>query len=236
MSKPVSEASGSSATVVLAALTVHQGRLGTFVVRTLTGWGLPRSEFLGGSLDAVAARELATLAPESVATTSFLEQLRTYGVEGSATGSSLCVAYVALVADVGPTVLNATKSGPSVRVFDLDDLVGTGLLRAHEEQLLADAMERVRSKFEYTTVATSLVTDPFTVPELRRIYESVWGVPLHPANFRRKVLATNGFVQPFEADLPGRSKEGGPGPSKPELFSRGAASLLHPAMLRPESR
>jgi 8-oxo-dGTP diphosphatase len=58
------------------------------------------------------------------------------------------------------------------------------------------------------------------------VYEAVWGVTLHPANFRRKVLATEGFVV-------GVSEENNP--KGPDLYRRGVAAILHPAMLRPES-
>src|SRR5262249_40094609 len=61
---------------------------------------------------------------------------------------------------------------------------------------------------EYTSLATMFLDEPFTVADLRRIYESVWGVELHPANFRRKVLATPGSSpRPGTRDRPG---EGGP--------------------------
>jgi 8-oxo-dGTP diphosphatase len=105
------------------------------------------------------------------------------------------------------------------------------VLAFDHDVILGDAIERVRAKFEYTTVATSLVTEPFTVPELRRVYESVWGVNLHPANFRRKVLATPGFVVPSAPD-DGDEVESGERRG-PDLFRRGTAALLHPAMLRP---
>ncbi len=130
--------------------------------------------------------------------------------------------------------------GPEVADRATVDEAGGGLgstpdlhrvLAFDHEVILIDAIERVRAKFEYTTVATSLVTEPFTIPELRRVYESVWGVNLHPANFRRKVLATPGFVVPaavgLGAGLDGNERRG------PDLFTRGTAALLHPAMLRP---
>jgi 8-oxo-dGTP diphosphatase len=105
------------------------------------------------------------------------------------------------------------------------------VLAFDHDVILVDAIERVRAKFEYTTVATSLVTEPFTVPELRRVYESVWGVNLHPANFRRKVMATPGFVVPLASAI-GDGIDGGERRG-PDLFRRGTAALLHPAMLRP---
>jgi 8-oxo-dGTP diphosphatase len=212
----------------------------------------------GEDTDAVAERVLRTQAgPHSGRDTMFVEQLRTYSAPGRVPDSWVAsVAYVALVADLGLGV--GELSASDTRVFAVDDLgiaIGDGsgldsfspvrtlaaaaepidspnrVLAFDHDVILVDAIERVRAKFEYTTVATSLVTEPFTVPELRRVYESVWGVNLHPANFRRKVLATPGFVVPSTVGL-SESTDGGERRG-PDLFRRGTAALLHPAMLRP---
>ena len=211
-------------TVDVAVLTVRQGRLGVLVERADSsvaagGWVLPHAVVAVPALDDAAATVLQSAAGVAKARDAlFLEQLRTYG-DGAATGPSISVAYVALVGE--STLLPSTG-----RVFALDDLYETGVLVDCQNRVLDDAVERVRSKFEYTTVATTLVTEPFTIPELRRVYESVWSVTLHPANFRRKVLATPGFVVP-ENESDGTDRRG------PDLFRRGTAALLHPAMLRP---
>jgi 8-oxo-dGTP diphosphatase len=213
---------------------------------------------LGEDTEAVAERVLRTQAgAHSGRDTMFVEQLRTYSAPGRVPQRWVAsVAYVALIADVG---LSFGELGAvDTRVFAIDDLgctVGDGqgnqaspssdgampprtaggetaqVLAFDHDVILVDAIERVRAKLEYTTVATSLVTEPFTIPELRRVYESVWGVSLHPANFRRKVLATPGFVVSCAAgpvDGVDSSERRGP-----DLFRRGTAALLHPAMLRP---
>ena len=212
----------------------------------------------GEDTDAVAELVLRTQAgAHSGRETMFVEQLRTYSSPGRVPDRWVAsVAYVALVADLGLAV--GELGAADTRVFAVDDLgvtIGDGcgldasgsnrtsfavsepvdglnrVLAFDHDAILVDAIERVRSKFEYTTVATSLVTEPFTVPELRRVYESVWGVNLHPANFRRKVLATAGFVVPSVFG-PGHGLEVGERRG-PDLFRRGTAALLHPAMLRP---
>lgn len=209
--------------VDVAILTVRQGRLGVLVERLGSGvaagaWRLPRAHLGVGELDDVAARVLQSSAGVAKARDAvFVEQLRTYGVVSPTGEGAITVAYVALVAE-------SSLVPSSGRVFALDDLHETGVLADGQGRLLDDAVERVRAKFEYTTVATTLVTEPFTIPELRRVYESVWSVALHSANFRRKVLATPGFVVPDDADVGDRRG--------PDLFRRGTAALLHPAMLR----
>ncbi len=63
-------------------------------------------------------------------------------------------------------------------------------------QILADGVERARSKLEYTGLASAFCPREFTVAELRRVYEIVWGVDtLDPGNFHRKVLAIDGFLR-----------------------------------------
>lgn len=96
-------------------------------------------------------------------------------------------------------------------------------------QVLAAGVERARAKLEYSPVATAFCASEFTVADLRRVYEAVWGVPLDPRNFHRKTTGTPGFLVPV-----GRDSVPGPGGGRPAaLFRRGDAISLHPAMLRP---
>ena len=161
------EAAGSFAVSVdVAILTVRQGRLGVLVERVSSGvaagaWRLPRAQLGVGELDDVAAGLLQSSAGVAKARDAvFVEQLRTYAMVSPTGEGAITVAYVALVAE-------SSLAPSSGRVFALDDLYETGVLAHGQQRLLDDAVERVRAKFEYTTVATTLVTEPFTVPELR---------------------------------------------------------------------
>jgi 8-oxo-dGTP diphosphatase len=253
---PVVPGNSLELVVDVAVLTIRQGRLSVVATRREHGpqrgaWSLLSATLrFGEDTDAVAERVLQTQAgAHSGRDTMFVEQLRTYSAPGRVPDRWVAsVAYVALIADLGLSV--GELGAADTRVFAVDDLgvtIGDGaafdpapsasvpevsrVLAFDHDVILVDAIERVRAKFEYTTVATSLVTEPFTVPELRRVYESVWGVSLHPANFRRKVLATPGFVVPASIAL-----GEGIDPNErrgPDLFRRGTAALLHPAMLRP---
>ncbi|MGH3730757.1 MAG: NUDIX hydrolase, partial [Micromonosporaceae bacterium] len=94
-------------------------------------------------------------------------------------------------------------------------------------RILGDGVERARGKLEYSPLATAFCPPEFTVGQLRRVYEEVWGVPLDPRNFHRKVTGTPDFVVATDRTVTG--DRGRPA----QLFRRGTASLLHPPLLRP---
>ncbi|WP_329181353.1 NUDIX hydrolase [Streptomyces sp. NBC_01477] len=98
-------------------------------------------------------------------------------------------------------------------------------------RILADGLERARAKIEYTPLATAFLGETFTITELRAVYETVWGAPLHAGNFHRKVLSVPGFVESTgETD----SRPGSRGGPRARLYRAGDARLLHPALLRPD--
>jgi 8-oxo-dGTP diphosphatase len=213
-------------TVDIAVLTIRHGDLCALLVRRgthpyLGDWALPGG-FVGAEedLDVAARRELAE---ETGIDQAHLEQLRCYGRPGRDPRMRVVsVAYLALTADLPePT---ASTDAAEARLWTVEGPDRPALAFDHG-QILADAVERARSKLEYTSLATTLLPEPFTIADLRRVYECVWGVELHPANFRRKVLATPGFVVP--------TGELGPtGRGWAELYRGGGSAQLHPALLR----
>ncbi|WP_323808403.1 MULTISPECIES: NrtR DNA-binding winged helix domain-containing protein [Pseudonocardiaceae] len=79
---------------------------------------------------------------------------------------------------------------------------------------------------EYTTLATAFCPTHFTIADLRRVYEIVWGETLDPRNFHRKVKGVADFLVPTGEMT---TKHGG---RSAALFRRGTAEVLHPAILR----
>ena len=65
----------------------------------------------------------------------------------------------------------------------------------------------------------------FTLGELRRTYEAI-GEAIEAANFRRKILAAEGFV----TEVPGALADTGARPAR--LYRAGGARLLHPPFRR----
>ena len=105
------------------------------------------------------------------------------------------------------------------------------MLAFDHARILRDALERVRAKLEYTTLAAAFVDEPFTLADLRRVYAAVWGSAPDLGNFRRKVLGTEGFV--VEARRSATAAAGAAGGRPPLLYRHGHATTLHPPLLRP---
>ncbi|MEU8618856.1 NUDIX domain-containing protein [Streptomyces sp. NPDC048623] len=240
-------------TVDLVVLTVRRHALCALIVKRgeppFQGhWALP-----GGfvrddeDLDAAAARELVEETglcvhdpgtPEPVqGNGAHLEQLATYGApDRDPRMRVVSVAHLALAPD-----LPAPRAGGdanSARWAPVEELLGEDgaaerdgepvPLAFDHAKILADGVERARSKIEYSSLATAFCPPEFTVGELRRVYEAVWGVALDPRNFHRKVTGTPGFLVPAGGTT---TRQGG---RPAQLFRAGGATLLNPPMLRPE--
>jgi 8-oxo-dGTP diphosphatase len=51
------------------------------------------------------------------------------------------------------------------------------------------ALERLRGKVRYKPIGFELLPRKFTLTELQRLYEAIYGHPLDKRNFRKRVLA-----------------------------------------------
>jgi 8-oxo-dGTP diphosphatase len=123
-----------------------------------------------------------------------LEQLRAYSdPQRDPRGRVITVAYLALGPDM-PIPVSGTDAAAAYWTPVSDAL--TRRLAFDHEAILRDGLERARSQLEHTTVAAAFCTEPFTISDLRHIYEAVWGFKLDPSNFRRKVTRTDGFLEP----------------------------------------
>lgn len=176
-------------------------------------------------LEAAAGRELLEetgLAGEEL----HLEQVRTYAApDRDPRGRVVSVAYLAIAPDLpGPT---AGTDAAAAHWIPVD--TGAHLAFDHD-RILADALDRARSKLEYTPLAAAFCREDFTIGELRRVYEAVWAVRLDPRNFHRKVTTVDGFVEPTG------TRRSLPAGRPAALYRRGVATVLYPPMLRPTGR
>jgi 8-oxo-dGTP diphosphatase len=210
--------------VDLVILTVRLNQLAALVWSRDAEPYLGRPALAGGfirmdeDLPAAAGRVLAERAGLPGAPVH-LEQLQTYGYpDRDPRQRAVSVAYLGLAPDL-PAPAQPRMSWQSV--------TSLAEMAFDHARILQDGVERARAKLEYTSLAAAFCRDEFTVAELRKVYEIVWGTPLDPRNFHRKVTGAERFL----VDTGSTSASGGGRPA--ELYRRGPAELMHPPMLRP---
>ena len=210
-------------TVDVVILTMSQGLL--HIVLVCRGeapfegmWAIP-----GGfkrpseTLDEAATRELREETGVDVA--RLLTQFGAYGDPGRDPRMNVVtVGYLAVVRDVGPVVGGSDAAAAALLPVS-DVLNGKIDLAFDHRRIVRDALERVRVELELTGIATAFVGTTFTLAELRAVYEAVWGVELDAANFRRSVVAEDGWVIPTGR----RARPGPAGGRPPELYRAGRA-------------
>jgi 8-oxo-dGTP diphosphatase len=217
-------------TVDLVVLTVRDGELQVLTVRRGEApyegsWALPGG-FLrpDEDLEQAAARELEE-ETALIADQVHLEQLASYGEPGrDPRMRTVTVAYIALAADL-PTPTAGTDAADA-RWQSVSSAAADGALAFDHGRILRDGVERARSKLEYTCLATAFCPPTFTISELRRVYEVVWGARLDPRNFHRKVTGADGFVAETDETT---TRDGG---RPARLYRAGSSPYLHPPLLR----
>ena len=195
----------------------------------LGSWALP-----GGfvkpheSLDAAATRELVEETGVSHEP-GHLEQLATYGApDRDPRMRVVTVAYWGILANLEPHGGGDAAYAGLVPVSKLDR--GGIKLAFDHSAIVSDAIERARSKLEYTTLAAKFCPPEFTISQLRKVYETVWNERLDEGNFQRKVRSAPDFLLPLEE----LSEPGLDGGRPAQLFELGHAQLLQSPIRRAE--
>jgi 8-oxo-dGTP diphosphatase len=210
-------------TVDVVVLTMSEGMVHVLLVcrgeSPFEGmWAIP-----GGfkrpteTLDEAAKRELVE--ETGVDAASLLTQFGAYGDPGRDPRMNVVtVGYLAVLRDVG-AVVGGSDAAAAALIPVSEVLNGKVELAFDHIRIVRDAIERVRAELEVSGIATAFVGPTFTLAELRAVYEAVWGVQLDAANFRRSVVAEEGWVIPT-----GRRARPGPAGGRPaELYRAGRA-------------
>lgn len=111
---------------------------------------------------------------------NYIEQLYTFDtVDRDPRGHGVSVTYMGCGRDVEPGQANA-------QFFSVDNLPE---LAYDHASIIAYAHERLIAKLTYTNAVSAFLPSAFTLSQLQRAYEAIFGHELDKRNFRKKFLS-----------------------------------------------
>jgi 8-oxo-dGTP diphosphatase len=185
-------------TVDVTIFTVLQQRLQVLLVQRPSdpeepfpnAWALP-----GGFVDVNKDDSLEDCARRKLldktgVKSPYLEQLGSWGgKKRDPRGWSATHAYFALLPFEAVSLVR-DESKP-VKWHPVDELPLRKRLAFDHIDILQAALERLRSKVEYTSLPAFLLPEPFTLPQLQNMYEIVLGRHIDKSGFRTRALAAD---------------------------------------------
>ncbi|MGA0611279.1 NUDIX hydrolase [Caldimonas sp. KR1-144] len=161
-------------------------------------WALP-----GGFVDPKADASLEACAQRKLAEKTgvvppYLEQLGSWG-DGrrDPRGWSATHVYFTLMPTTD-VVLTAGGNAGEAKWLPVDPPSRWPALAFDHRRILEAAVERLRSKVEYTSLAAYLLPDEFTLTELQRRFEVVLGRAIEKSAFRTRMLSVD-WLEPLAA-------------------------------------
>jgi 8-oxo-dGTP diphosphatase len=221
----------AAVTVDLVVLAVRDDALQVLMVRRGTPPYAGRRALPGGFVDAdedllqAARRELLEETGVRLGR-AHIEQLRAYGSpRRDPRGRVVSVAHPAVPPEAAdPSAGSDADAAQWQPVHEL--LAAPRKLAFDHATILRDAAQRVEDALEDSALATRLCRAPFTVAELRAVYEVVWDQELDARNFHRKMTGTPGLL----VDTGRVTTRNGGRPAA--LFRPGKTTRLNPPLVR----
>ncbi|BCW57594.1 NUDIX hydrolase [Arthrobacter sp. StoSoilB20] len=158
-----------------------------------------------------------------------VEQLATYtNPDRDPRMRVVSVAHVALLASDGISLpkIAAGSDAASSGWCGVHDILRSKELAFDHATILADGLERLAGKMEYTTVAARLLPEEFTMTQLRTVYDAVWETTLPAGNFTRKMMP--------QLNDTGRKSRGAAGGAPAALFTA-TDRHIHPPLSKPQA-
>jgi 8-oxo-dGTP diphosphatase len=187
-------------TVDVVVFAIGDEALHVLLVQRPTGEGEPFPGYQalpGGFVDIDRDKDLEACAVRKLKdktgmVSPYLEQLGSWGsARRDPRGWSATHAYFALLPAMG---IGSALAADAKWFPILSGKVKARLAFDHGD-ILEAAIQRLRSKVEYTSLPAYLMPAEFTLPDLQRVYEIVLDRPLEKSAFRTRVLAAD-LIEP----------------------------------------
>lgn len=178
-----------SVTVDILVFTVDKNSLKILLVKRgidpFKGqWAIPGGFIkINETLEDAAKRELVQ---ETGIKNIYMEQLYSFGdPKRDPRERVVTVAYMALIPNEN-LKLRATTDASDVAWFSIKSLPD---LAFDHNKIVKYALDRLKSKIEYSNIVHGLLTEKFRLSELQKVYEVILGKKLDKRNFRKRMLA-----------------------------------------------
>lgn len=184
-------------TVDIAIFTVKDEQLQVLLVKRpnnpnepfIDYWALPGG-FVNTELDEdLNSCALRKLKEKTNINSPYLEQVGAWGNNHrDPRGWSVTHVYFALL---NANTVNLQQGGNASEVawVPLKNNTIEKQLAFDHNNLLTNALQRLRAKVEYTSLPVYLLPDEFTLPDLQKAYEIVLNRPLDKSSFRTRILS-----------------------------------------------
>jgi 8-oxo-dGTP diphosphatase len=178
-----------SVTVDIVIFTIKDKKLKVLLIKRALEpfkgkWALPGGFVrIHESIEDAAKRELQE---ETGVKDVYLEQLYSFGdPKRDPRGRVITIAYMALI-NSDEIKLVANTDAIETEWFEISKVPN---LAFDHKKILDYSLKRLRWKFEYTTVAFSLLKDKFAISEIQKLYEIVFNKEFDKRNFTKKILS-----------------------------------------------
>jgi len=149
------------------------------------------------SLEEAVTRELEE---ETGIKVNYLEQLYTFGdPDRDPRQRVISVSYFALVKSTAYQEIKASTDAEDAKWFNIKKLP---LLAFDHRQILAVAIERLRSKVRYQPVGFELLDKKFPFSDLEKLYTALLDKVINRRNFSKKILSFDFLEETGELSKP----------------------------------
>lgn len=162
-------------------------------------WALPGGLVRGDESIDFAARRV--LKEKTSVEKMYTEQLYTFGeLDRDPFGRVVSIAYLALTSDFNVKIETGSEHG-KIAWFNVKELPE---LAYDHKKVIQTAIERLRSKMEYTNIIFQLLPKEFTMKDLKEAYELILEEEIDKRNFQKKIFSLD-LVKKLDKKTLGRA-------------------------------